>query len=91
MEIIFGHHILNIYLRHLFYFMLNFLCDKPNFTSIQKYGFHAGIKYPNLTFSLDISHKMTNIYLIGRSRSIGTVRARTQFRSVSYWGTCIKN
>jgi len=28
------------------YFTLNFLCDKPRFTSIQKYGFHTGIKYP---------------------------------------------
>ena len=53
----FGQLILNIYLRRLFtkvwYFTLNFLSDKPSFTSVQKYGFHTGIKYPNLSvFSL---------------------------------------
>jgi len=34
------------------YFTLNFLCDKPSFTSIQKYGFHTGITYPNLKCNL---------------------------------------
>jgi len=37
LEIIFGHHILNIYLKTSIhkglYFTLNFLCDKPSFTS----------------------------------------------------------
>ena len=27
--------------------MLNFLCDKPSFTSIQKYKFHTSVKYLN--------------------------------------------
>jgi len=31
------------------YFTLNFVCDKPSFTSIQQYRFHTGIKYPNLS------------------------------------------
>ena len=48
----FGHHILNIYLKTSIhkglYFVLNVLCDKPSFTSAQKYGFHTGIKCPNL-------------------------------------------
>ena len=34
------------------YFTLNFLCDKSSFTSIQKYGFHTGVKYPNLSVKL---------------------------------------
>jgi len=32
--------------------MLNFVCDKPSFTSIQQYRFHAGIIYPNLSIIL---------------------------------------
>ena len=54
LEIIFGHHILYIYLRHLFtkvcYFTLNFLCDKPTFTSIQKYGFHGDINLQHFIY-----------------------------------------
>ena len=56
LEIIFGYHILNIYLRHLFtkVCILRWIsfCDKPSLTSIQKYGFHTGIKNPNLSVFL---------------------------------------
>ena len=34
--------------------MLNVLCDRPSFTSIQKYGFHTGIKYPYLSALIHI-------------------------------------
>ena len=74
LEIIFGHHILNIYLRHLFtkVRIIHLIsCDKPSFTSVQKYGFHKGIFFfllalrPNvghglLIFEVSWSHTMTH-------------------------------
>jgi len=30
------------------YFTLDFVCDKPSFTSIQQYRFHRGVEYPDL-------------------------------------------
>ena len=53
LEIMFGHHILKMYLRHRLtkdlYLTSNFTCDKPCFASIQKYWFHTGIENLNLS------------------------------------------
>jgi len=89
LEIIFGHHILNIYLRHLsihkgLYFTLNFVCDKSSFTSIQKYRFHTGIKYPNLSLVVkllllhSVNYKPTN----AKFPSINDLRLNFQIKLV---------